>query len=198
MQRTTVAVLGTLAEFHRKPIPYDLAALVRLVRAIQPDLLCLDMTAEQWQHKAFDDLPPEYSAALLPLAEQTDIVVVPIGGTNTQHLHPPSGVRAAFIAALRRYLAVLQESAPGADAVNTGVRHFVADTIYGAITWLSGPGVRRAQADHTAQLVRAALSVARRDPGRRVLVAVNVQHCHHIRRALRHHAEMSLVDYKDL
>ena len=49
MPSTRVAVLGTLAEFHREPIPYDLAALVRLVTDLGPDLLCLDMTPEQWQ-----------------------------------------------------------------------------------------------------------------------------------------------------
>ena len=30
-EKSRVAVLGTLAEFHREPIPFDLAALVRLV-----------------------------------------------------------------------------------------------------------------------------------------------------------------------
>ena len=45
---TPVAVLGTLAEFHREPIPYDLAALVRFAVTLRPDLLGLDMTTEQW------------------------------------------------------------------------------------------------------------------------------------------------------
>ena len=82
---TTIAVLGTLAEFHREPIPYNLTALVHLVADIHPDLLCLDMTTEQWQQQDFATLPPEYQEALLPLAEQTDIVVVPL----TRHRHRP-------------------------------------------------------------------------------------------------------------
>jgi hypothetical protein len=47
-QRTRVAVLGTLAEFHREPIPYDLKALVQLVSQLNPDFLCLEMTPQQW------------------------------------------------------------------------------------------------------------------------------------------------------
>lgn len=47
MQPTPVAVLGTLAEFHREPIPYNLAALVRLVTELRPDLLCLDLTVQR-------------------------------------------------------------------------------------------------------------------------------------------------------
>jgi hypothetical protein len=56
--RTRVAVVGTIAEFHREPIPHDLAALVSLVQEQRPDLLCLDITTEQWASGAFDDLPP--------------------------------------------------------------------------------------------------------------------------------------------
>jgi len=62
---TKVAVLGTLAEFHREPIPYDLRELIRLVMDLRPDLLCLDITPDQWQRRDFGDLPPEYRDALL-------------------------------------------------------------------------------------------------------------------------------------
>jgi hypothetical protein len=63
MQRTPVAVLGTLAQFHREPIPYDLAALVRLVTDLRPDLLCLHMTSEQWRRRDSSELPPEWSSS---------------------------------------------------------------------------------------------------------------------------------------
>src|SRR3989304_2220641 len=38
-QRTRVAVIGTLAEFHREPIPYNLRAPVRLVGEVRADIL---------------------------------------------------------------------------------------------------------------------------------------------------------------
>lgn len=40
--------------------------------------------------------------------------------------------------------------------------------------------------------------LARRDPGRRVLVVVNVRHCHHIRPALRNYTEIEVVPYTEL
>jgi hypothetical protein len=89
MQRTPVAVLGTLAEFHREPIPYDLRALLQVVTALHPDLLCLDMTHEQWERRDFADLPPEYRDALLPLAYQTDSVGAPIAGDAPRRNPPP-------------------------------------------------------------------------------------------------------------
>lgn len=59
---TQIAVLGALAEFHRDPLPYDLAALVALVAEINPDLLCLDISPEQWQRQDFSSLPADDAA----------------------------------------------------------------------------------------------------------------------------------------
>ena len=195
---TTIAVLGTLAEFHREPIPYDLTALVRLVADIHPDLLCLDMTTAQWQQPDFANLPPEYQDALLPLAAQTDMVVVPLTG----YQHPPKpeakGWRGRVIAWLRRCLAILQRTAPGPDAINQGWRHELANLLYGWTRWLAGSTVQRAWDEHADHLTQAVLEVARRDPGNRILVVVNVQHCHIIRHRLHHYPELQVTTYQDL
>ncbi|MCH8878149.1 MAG: hypothetical protein IIA89_15250 [Chloroflexi bacterium] len=198
LPQTPVAVLGTLAEFHLEPIPYDLAALVRLVSDLRPDFLCLDMMPEQWRQGDFEDLPPEYREALLPLAHQTDIVVVPIAGDRPPREPSAPGWRGWTIATLRRYLATLQRNAPGPAAMNEGLRHFVADLLYGLMSLLAGGGTSHEWRQHTVHLVREVLDVARRDPGRRVLVAVNVRYCHHIRHALSRYPELRLVRYSQL
>ncbi len=198
MIRTSVAVLGTLAEFHREPIPYSLGALVKLVTELHPDLLCLDMTREQWERRQFDDLPPEYREALLPLAHQTDIVVVPIGGEHPFEEPTAPGRRGRVIALLRKFLAYLQRTTPGPAAINQGWRHLVADGLYSTIAWLTGGDARRAWQSHTAHLIQQVLDVVRRDPGCRILVVVNVRHCHHIRPALRKHPEIDVVSYLQL
>ncbi len=198
MTRTPIAVLGTLAEFHREPIPYDLGALVRLVNELRPDLLCLDITPDQWQQHKFDELPPEYQEALLPLAHQTDIVVVPIAGAQPLEEPTATGWRGKTIALLRRWLADLQRTAPGPAAINEGWRHHLADALYSAIAWLAGNEARRAWQAHTAHLTQQVLEVVRRDPGCRVLVVVNVRHCHHIRPVLAQHPEVQVVKYSEL
>lgn len=197
MPSTQVAVLGILAEFHREPIPYDLAALVRLVTNLAPDLLCLDMTPEQWQRRDFGGLPPEYRDALLPLAHQTDIVVVPIAGQRPPEEPTAPGWRGQAIAVLRRWLAYLQRTAPGPAATNQGLRHFFANVFYSLIAALAGREARRAWRAHRDHLIQKVLEVARRDPGRRVLVVVNVRHCHHIRPALKKH-QVQVVRYSEL
>ncbi len=198
MSRTPVAVLGTLAEFHREPIPYDLDALVRLVIDLRPDLLCLDLSPDEWQKRDFDELPPEYREALLPLAYQTDIVIAPIGRAAPPQEPTASGWKGWFITQLRRWLASLQRTAPGPAAINQGLRHHVANLLYDAIALLVGQETYRQWKAHTDQLIRQVVEVVHRDPGCRILVVVNVRHCHVIRNALRKRPEVQVVEYRSL
>ncbi len=198
MSRTPVAVLGTLAEFHREPIPYDLDALVRLVVDLRPDLLCLDLSRDQWQRRDFEELPPEYREALLPLAYQTDIVIAPIGVEASPQEPTASGWKGRFVAQLRKWLAYLQRTAPGPAAINQGLRHHLANLLYDAIAILVGHETYRQWKTHTDQLIKHVLEVVHRDPGRRILVVVNVRHCHIIRRALEKHPEVQVVEYRNL
>ena len=193
-----MAVLGTLAEFHREPIPYDLEALVRLVIQIQPDLLCLDMTPEQWQGRDFGGLPPEYRSALLPLAYQTDMVVVAVAGEHPPAEAEAAGWRGVIIHFLRNCLAVLQRTAPGPEAINQGIRHHTANLIYSLTEWLAGQATYQAWKAHTDHLIQAVRATVQRDPGVRVLVVVNVRHCHHIRRELKKYPEIRVVNYQEL
>jgi hypothetical protein len=198
VERARVAVLGTLAEFHQEPIPYDMSALLDLVAEIDPDLLCLDMTPEQWQKQDFGDLPPEYQEALLPLARQTDIVVAPIGRGPSLLRPQAAGWRGKTINWLRNRIATIQRAAPGPDAINQGWRHHLANLLYDTMRWLAGSNLERATHEHTDRLTEEVLNVARRDPAARVLVVVNVQYCHIIRERLRAHDDVEVAAYTDL
>lgn len=195
---TPVAVLGTLAEFHDEPLPYDLSALVRLVAEQSPDLLCLDITPEQWRGADFADLPPEYREALLPLARQTDIVVVPVAGESPPPEPVATGWRGRAIRLLRGWLARLQRGASSPEAVSEGPRHFVADLLYGAAAGLAGSEVREAWRTHTEGLIARVRETVHRDPDSRILVAVNVRHCHHVRHALGKHPGIKAVRLREL
>jgi hypothetical protein len=194
---TRIAVLGTLAEFHRDPLPYDLTALVDLVAEIHPDLLCLDISLEQWQQQDFSSLPAEYSEALLPLANQTDIVVVPIGGSQAMPQATAVGWRGVLIGWARKLLAWIQASAPGPDAINQGWRHELGNVLYGLARKLAGSTVNHAYHAHIEQLSQAAQRVAENNPGSRILVVTNIQYCHHIRPQLQQ-AGLIETTYKDL
>ena len=195
---TSVAVLGTLADFHREPIAYNLSALVRLVEDLQPDLLCLDMTSDEWARRDFAGLPLEYREALVPLAAQTDIVVVPVADERPIAEPELQGVRAAIGGKLRQTLAYLQRSAPSPAAINQGLRHHVANHLYEVLAGLHGRHLRTSAKAHAHRLAGNVVDAVRRDPGRRVLVVVNVRFCHYLRQTLRSYADLDVVRYSEL
>jgi hypothetical protein len=197
-QPTRVAVLGTLAEFHREPIPYDLKALVDLVSQLKPDFLCLEMTPAQWQQQDFGDLPPEFAEALLPLAYQTDMVVVPISETDPPREPTATGWRGRLIGWCRRALALIVRSAPNAAAMNQGWRHDWANTLYRAIAWLADGQVEQQWHAHHHHMAEQVRHLARRDSGRRILVVVNVRYCHHLRPALASQPQLEAVPFSEL
>jgi len=195
---TRIAVLGTLAEFHREPIPYNIQALIDLVVDINPDLLCLDMSQAQWNSQDLEGLPPEYREALLPLANQTDIVVVPVGDSQAPSEPHTSGWRGRLIDQLRAGLAGIQRGAPGPDAINHGWRHDLANLIYHLIVMLANGGMYQQRKIHTGNLSERVIKVSRDNPGSRILVVVNVQYCHHIRPRLRQQPNVKVVKYTEL
>lgn len=196
--QTRIAVLGTLAEFHEAPIPYDLASLVALVAEINPDLLCLDISMEQWQRQTFQSLPAEYRDALLPLAHQTDIVVVPIGGKQTMPKAAANGWRGVAIGWLRQAINWLQAGVSGPDALNQGWRHDMGNLLYGLTRRLAGQGSHHTYHAHIEQVSQAALHAAANNPGSRILVVTNIQYCHHIRPLLGQQPDVVETDYDNL
>ena len=195
---TRIAVLGTLTEFHADPLPYDLQALVDLVAGINPDLLCLDMTLAQWQQKEFDSLPAEYREALLPLAAQTDMVIVPIGGELEMPRATAVGWRNHLIGHIRTLLGWVQTNAPTPDAINQGWRHELANVLYGLSRHLAGSAAREAYHIHIEELTQATRQVAMNNPGNRILVVTNIQYCHHIRPQLRQQPAIHETTYMNL
>ena len=95
-------------------------------------------------------------------------------------------------------LASLQRTAPNPAAINQGWRHHLAATLYSLTRSLAGGDVSRDYWQHTADLTQAVINVAQRDPGRRILVVVNVQHCHHIRPRLGQQPDIVVKTYLNL
>lgn len=200
-----VAVVGTLAEFRRDPVPHDLADLVRFVAAINPDLLCLDVSLDQWLRRDFGGLPLEYRDALLPLAAQTDIVVIPIGDEpeTTDRAEgneiKPGRLKGWLRRQLRGAIARLARRARTPVSVGEGLRHLFVEHLLHLLDLIEGGRhARRHARAHREALTGRILELAQRDPARRVLVVVNARHCHKLRRTLRRRPQVALVHYSNL
>lgn len=203
MYKSRVAVLGTLAELHREPIRYDLKMLVRLVKNLQPDLLCAEIHLDHWRSGHLDQLPPEYGEALLPLIRRTDIVLVPVASDQGCELISPRGGpirggRSALVWWMNWMMRSLQRDAGTPEAINTGLFGYLCDAMCAVTAWVCGQATRRAWQQANQQLYDNVVQAVQRDPGRRVLVTVDCRRRHQLQKRLKMLAEIELVHFRDL
>ena len=191
-----VAVLGLLADLRREPTQYDLRLLHRLVKNIQPDLLCAEIHPDDWQFGDLSTVWLEYRETLLPLARRTDIIVVPVGGSARSEIKLPEDIP---LVRLRRLAVQLINSlqrrftrlARHPDDLNGGALDTFCDGRCALALWVSGSQARQAWEEVNNTILNNIITAVRRDPGRRVLVTVD---CRRRRWLMGHLCELSEIE----
>ena len=201
--KSRVAVLGTLGELHTEPIGYDLDTLSRIVREIQPDLLCAEIHPDDWAAQDLDGMPPEYRETLVPLSRRTGIVIVPVAGSRDRGLMTPGGgqflaLRTFLVGILNAHLRWMQSGDRGLAAINSGAWGAVCDGLCCLTANLCGSDVRREWDAANRAIFENVLAAVRRDAGCRVLVTVDCRRRHRLERELRRVREVGLVHYETL
>lgn len=201
--RSRVAVLGTLAELHNESIAYDLRTLTRLVKTLQPDLLCAEIHPETWCSGDLSRLPPEYRGALVPLSRRTDIIIIPVSSSQqADPLRPHGGpflaARRILVAALNGQLRLMQRLASGPRAINSGPFALLCDGMCRLTAWACGKETLRLWDESNRALLENVAQALHRDPGRRVLVTVDCRRSRRLEQALRRLPEVELVHFTQL
>ena len=201
--RSRVAVLGTLADLHREPIQYDLKTLRRVVKELQPDLLCAEIYPGDWQAGDANHLSIEYREALLPLSRRTNIIIIPVGGSKEKELFKPRGgrwlgIRTFIIRLLNNQLRLMQRLANGPRVINSGLFGWMCDWMCSFTAWICGPQAQKDWDEANQAIVGNVLAAIHRDPGRRVLITVNCRLRHRLERRLIRVADIELVNYRIL
>ena len=199
--RSRLAVLGTLSELHHEPIAYDLACLRRLVIEVAPDILCAEITRDAWEAGDLSHASLEVREALASVESSTDIVLVPVAASQRQFVDftPQSGWRRGLVQRFDRFLQWGQRRANRPEAINGLMFGAFCHTVCWLIekTWVmeertAWEAQNRAIGDNIIQAVQ-------RDPGRRVLVAVQCQRLHWLVQLLKTNPEeMEIVGYQEL
>ena len=200
MTKTRLALLSTLSEMHTQPIQYNLAALTGIVHQLSPDFLCVELPPDDWEMGAFAQASVEVQRSLLPSAEVSDVVIVPVAPDARQFndFAPKSGWRAGLARNLARALRRAQRAANKAEAVHALPFQSVCHTLclLNEMSW--DVAARRAWHKQNQAMLDNILQIARRDPGRRMLVAVQCQRTHWLEPRLKKVPDLDLVDYREL
>lgn len=188
--RTQLAFLGTLGALHAGPVRYDLGRLRWLVETLEPDLLGIEADPAEWEIDARGTPALEVREALVPAARRTDTVIVPLGGPSPLELAPPDDgelvrLRAGLIRSADRLLTALQRAADSPEAVSGGLVTHVCGLLCGIKEAASGEVGRNAWTQANEAILDGLLRAVRRDPGRRVLIAVRCHRIHWLRARLR-------------
>jgi len=199
--RTHLAILGTMSDLHRQPISYDLDCLQKIIADVSPDLLCAEITMEDWEREDFSRAAVEVREALAPVIASTDIVLIPVAPTLKRYADftPDSGWRRSFVRTFDRFLRWGQIQADDARTVNGPWFGAFCHTICWLTESLWSAEERAAWERQNRALAENIVRAVQRDRERRVLVAVQCQRLHRLIPLLRAHNDLfRIVDYQDL
>jgi hypothetical protein len=186
---------------HTQPIQYNLAALASIVDQVTPDFLCVELPRSDWEIGNLGQAPVEVQRSLLPPAELSNVVIVPIAPDLRQFddFAPQAGWRADLARRLARALQRAQRVANRAEAVHAILFQSVCHTLclLNEMSW--DAEARQAWDAQNQAMLDNILQVIQRDPGRRILVAVQCQRVHWLGPRLKKVSEdIELVDYRAL
>jgi hypothetical protein len=201
---STVALVGTLRELHAVLPDYELRHLTDLIAARKPDLLCVEVDRQEWEANRLEQAPVESREALTALTRSSEITLVPIGGGGptweASGIAPPrrgilAPLRSWLFRALDQMTLGLMRRAGGPRAVNSAHVEHLCGALCMLQVSLTDSESRRAWEAKNRELLDGVLWIVRRDPGRRILVALDCRRKHWLRRQLRQVPEVRLIDY---
>ena len=200
MRKTRISLLSTLADMHTQSIQYNLTALTDILTQVSPDLLYVEVPQYDWELGRLDQAPVEVQRSLLPMAELSRTVVVPVAPDARQFndFAPRTGWRAGLVRWLDQILRWAQRQANSAEAIHTWSFEGVCHTLCHLSQWSWEADARRAWEEQNQSMLDNILQAIRRDPGRRILVAVQCQRTHWLKLRLKKVPDIELVDYRGL
>lgn len=194
-----VATIGTMADVHAQAMGYDLETLSRLAADLAPDLLCLEVTRAAWESGEVGRAALPIRAALAPVAERSDMVIIPVAASPRDHadLAPVTGGHSALARSLEVCHRWVQRRAD-APTINGPVYGAFCHAVCALQEAAWTPEARAEWQAESAAMLANVLAAVQRDPGRRALVAAQCQRKHWLDGRLRREVDLELVNYWEL
>ena len=200
---TRLALLGTMGHLHSEPMRCDLARLLSLLDTLEPDLLGVAVDPNGWEQGKLSGAPIEVQEALVPEARRVGAAIVPLTGPSPLEFARPAGkelarLRASQGRAADNLLRRLQRAADSPGRVNSTLLEHVCALICHLGAAATSDAGRRSWKETNDRILDWLVWAVRRDPGRRVLVAVQCRRVHWLAPRLKRVPDIELVSYREL
>lgn len=198
LNKTPVVVIGTLGELEQGFSSKYAQQLFNIVQELKPELLIAEIPRTNFE-RASARLPLEYQQVLLPLAQFSDTVVVPVGSPPAGSLLTPRGglllsLRRLLVDGLNDLLIGLQGQSP--QRINSPLYGLACGYICHGIGMLCGPTALKDWQAQNQQLLENVLAAIQQDPGRRIVVTLDCRRKHQLLGMLARVPEVQLLDYR--
>ena len=205
--KSEVFVLATLYKRHESIAAYDLEALRRIILAVKPDAVVLDVTPDELKQEKVHASKIEYPNVIFPLvksekylayaAEPTEPlfseIVQSVGkGFQDFDKNNPDGAKA-----LKQFNTGIFETLGFYWQTPADVNSQVTDKVFAGKEALRGDFVKEygsGQQRWNQHTTDAVLRAAKENPRKRILVLLGIENCYWVRDALRSNKKINLID----
>jgi hypothetical protein len=209
--KAEVIVLSTLHQLHAETEGYSFADLSDVIEQLQPDILAVELTAEDLESRRDQSTKQEYQRAVFPLLDKHDYSVVP--------LEPPQPLYGNLVGLFRKSQKDLSEQNPAAaesfnlytdslfeflgerwdspGAVNSRATDILFESKHRFQSALFGDEEAQAWQGWNQHFLQQILKTAAAHPDSRILVLVGAEHAYWLRSHLADN-EVTLLDTQRL
>jgi len=207
-----VIVLATLHQLHATTPYYDFDDLAGIIEDLDPEVVLVELTAEDLEQRKEQKTKQEYPRSVFPLLEKHRYEAVPLEPPQPEfsrlvglmrQAHSDTGERdpeadERFGAYVEALLAVLLAHWDSPAAVNSRLTDRLFEAKHALQSDLYGEDEAAAWAGWNGHFLQTILDTARRHPGERLLVLVGAGHGYWLRRELRGQESVRLLDAEEL
>lgn len=207
-----VVVLSTLHQLHPQVPGYGFDDLSRIIERLAPDVLAVELTAEDLAERKEQRAKQEYPRSVYPLLERHDYQLVPLEPSEplfSEMVRPnlesskaftertPETARAfgAHSKAVFDYLMRYWDSPAAVNSSTTDALFEVKHTFQDAVMPPEQAAGWEAWNQHFLERI---VEAAQAHPGRRIVVLVGAEHGYWLRQRLRNQPQVDLLDTEAL
>lgn len=203
-----VIVLATLHQMHDEVLAYSFQDLSDVIERLAPDVLCIEVRAEDLAARSPQQTKREYPAVIYPLIDRHRYVVYPMEPSEpvfSALVEPYVAANQAFATSLPAQAEAFASYGAGVYAglraywtaparVNDDVTDQVMRAKHALQEAMIGPGERAGWQAWNQHFLGVIMRAAAENPGKRIVVTVGAEHGYWLREHLGKLPDVQLLD----